>query len=56
MRITENLLSSGEVLPKTQGTEPGAVVLEEPGPGKVTHVAENITSMLPNQGKDWSLL
>ena len=32
------------------------MVLEEPGPGKVTHLADNITSLLLHEGKDWSLL
>ena len=32
------------------------MVLKEPGPGKVAHLAENITSMLLHKGKDWSLL
>ena len=51
-----NVYPSCQVLPETQGAESGAVVLEEPGPGKVTHLADNITSLLLHEGKDWSLL
>ena len=46
---------SCQVLPEAQSAESGAVVLEEPGPGKVTHLAEDITPLLLYKGKDWSL-
>ena len=51
-----NVYPSCQVLPETQGAESGAVVLEEPGPSKVTHLTEDITSLLLHEGKDWSLL
>ena len=46
---------SCQVLPEAQSAESGAVVLEEPGPGKVTHLAEDITPLLLYKVKDWSL-